>query len=296
MKKKEQDFIKNFREDREIISSFLVKDKEMKRSKTNKPYLELTLQDKTGQIKGRMFSNQSSKLYTEIEINNVWNIVGKIQEFPSNSGKYNILINKLHKTREYEDKDFIRTIENFESHVDYLFNTIKEIKNPYLKKTLHRLFDNDEICSDFLSAPAAKIHHHNYKGGLLIHTNEVIEICKTLTRIYEDLNYDLLITGAILHDIGKIKTYSYKTEDIDITYEGRMLDHIFIGSNLVENILNDINAPDDLKINLIHLILSHHGETSLGWGSPVDPKTSEAKALHYADDISAKITSSLENY
>lgn len=292
--KKEQDFIKNFSENRDIISQFLVKDKQIKKSKNNKPYLELTLQDKTGEIKGRMFTNHSYREHEKIETNKIWNIVGKVQEFPVQSGRYNILIDEIHPSKKFDEKDFIRTVKNYSAHITYLFKTISEIKNPYLKEILDSFFKNSELKNKFLSAPAAKIHHHNYKGGLLVHTNEVVEICKTIAKLYNDIDGDLLITGAILHDIGKIETYSYETNDIDIKYEGRMLDHLFIGANMLETNMKKINAPKTLKIKLIHLILSHHGKTELGWGSTVDPKIPEAIALHQADDMSAKITSSLE--
>lgn len=294
MTKKEEDFIGNFKGNREIISQFLVKTKEIKRTKNNKPYLELTLQDKTGQIKGRMFTKQTYKEFDNIEVNSVWNIVGKIQEFPVGSGKYNILIKKLHVSKKYEKDEFIRKIEHYDSHVKYLRNAIKGVENPHLKKILTTILEDPEFKHKFFTAPAAKIHHHNYTGGLLVHTNEVIEICETISNIYEGINHDLLITGAILHDIGKIKTYDYDTEDIEINYEGRMLDHIFIGANMLETVVEKIDTPKTLRIQLIHMILSHHGKTELGWGSTVDPKIPEAIALHHADDISAKITDSLE--
>lgn len=294
MPKKEEDYIKKFSGDRDITSQFLIKNKEIKTGHTNKKYLELTLQDKTGTIKARMFKNRPYKIYEKIELNTVWNIIGKIQEFPKYSGRHNILISDLNPAKKYDKENFIQKAENYASHVDYLFDTIDSIKNPYLKEVLDSFFKNDTFKNSFLTAPAAKIHHHNYKGGLLIHTNEVIEICKTVSNIYKNIDYDLLITGAILHDIGKIETYDYETEQIEIKVEGRLIDHLFIGANMLENHLKHLNIPKDLKIKLIHMILSHHGDTSLGWGSTVNPKIPEAIALHHADDMSAKITSSLE--
>ncbi len=292
--KREEDFIKNFSQDREIISQFLIIHKEIRKTKNNKPYLELTLQDKTGQIKGRMFSNKTYKESEKIEINKVWNINGKVQEFPQYSGNYNILIKNINPSNKYNEEDFIKILEDYDKHVEYLYNTINEIEDKNLKKVLDSFFSDVEFEEKFLNAPAAKIHHHNYKSGLLVHTNEVIKICKTISQIYEDIDKDLLLTGAILHDIGKTETYSYIDDDIDIKYEGYMLDHLYVGANMLDNKLKNIDIPDILKIQLIHLILSHHGETSLGWGSTVDPKIPEAIALHYADDMSAKITGSLK--
>ena len=294
MSKKEEDFIKEFNETRPITSQFLVKDKQIKRTKNNKPYLELVLQDKTGQIIGRMFDRKAYNHYDKIELNKVYNIVGKIQEFPQYSKKYNILIDRILISKKYNEEDFVRKLENQDTHIKYLTESINDIEDPELKLVLKSVFEDKEIFNKFIQAPAAKKHHHNYKGGLLVHTNEVIEICKTIANIYENINKDLLIAGAILHDLGKIETYDYETEMIEIKQEGIMLEHLFIGGCIIKEKMNNLNISDNTRISLSHLILSHHGKVDLGWGSSVDPKTPEAVALHQADDMSAKITKYLE--
>ena len=294
LSKKEADFINRFNESRKIISQFLIIEKNIKRTKNNKPYLELLLQDKTGQITGRMFNKNVFNEFDKIEENKIYNIVGKVQEFPTDSKRYNILIERIVLANKYNEEDFIRKIENQDSHINYLISTISEIENKELKLVLTTIFDNEEFFEKFITAPAAKRHHHNYKGGLLVHTNEVVEICKTIATIYEDIDGDLLITGAILHDIGKIDTYDYRTEKIDITKEGRMLEHLFIGGCMIKECMNSLKISEKTKIDLLHLILSHHGDVELGWGSSVNPRTPEAIALHQADDMSAKITKSLE--
>lgn len=294
MSKKESDFIKRFNESRRITSQFLVIEKTIKRSKTNKPFLELVLQDKTGQIDGRMFNKNVYNVFDKIEENKVYNIVGKIQEFPVDSRMYNILLESIILAKTYKKEDFIRQIENQDSHINYLISTISEIKNKELKLILATLFEDEEFFEKFITAPAAKRHHHNYKGGLLAHTNEVVEICKTIATIYEEMDSDLLITGAILHDIGKIETYDYRTEKIDMNSKGTMLEHIFIGGYLVKECMETLKISEKTQTDLLHLILSHHGDVELGWGSSVNPKTPEAIALHQADDMSAKITKSLE--
>lgn len=294
LSKKEADFIKRINESRKIISQFLVIEKSIKRTKNNKPYLDLVLQDKTGQIIGRMFNKNVNNVFDKIEEGKVYNIVGKVQEFPVNSKKYNIILERIILAKTYDEEEFIRQIENQDSHINYLINTISEIENKELKLVLATMFDNEEFFEKFITAPAAKRHHHNYKGGLLVHTNEVIEICKTIATIYEDIDSDLLITGAILHDIGKTETYDYRTEKIEMTDEGSMIEHIFIGGHLVKECMCSLNISEKTQTDLLHLILSHHGDVELGWGSSVSPKTPEAIALHQADDMSAKITKSLE--
>ena len=294
MPKKEADYIKKFNESRKIISQFLIIEKSIKKSKNNKPFLELLLQDKTGQIVGRMFNKKAYNEFEKIEEGKIYNIVGKIQEFPHGSNKFNILIERIILANNFNEEEFIIQIENQESHIEYLINTIHEIEDKELKLLLASLFEDEEFFEKFITAPAAKKHHHNYKGGLLVHTNEVVEICKTISTIYEDIDRDLLITGAILHDIGKIETYDYKTERIEMNKKGILVDHIFISASIVKEKMDSLKISENKKINLIHLILSHHGDVELGWGSSVNPRIPEAVALHHADDMSAKISKSIE--
>ena len=294
MSKKDEDYVKKLNHARKITSQFLIVEKNIKKTKTNKPYLELVLQDKTGQIVGRMFNKKTYNIYDKIEEGNFYNITGKVQEFPVDTNNYNILIDHIILAKKFDEEEFIIQIENQDSHIDYLINTIHEIENKELKTILVSLFEDETFFEKFISAPAAKKHHHNYKGGLLVHTNEVVEICKTISTIYEDIDSDLLITGALLHDIGKIETYDYKTEQIDMNTKGILLDHLFIGACMMKEKMNDLNISEKTKIDVLHLILSHHGDVELGWGSTVNPKLPEAIALHQADDMSAKISKSLK--
>ncbi len=293
--KKTEDYIENFSENRKIISQFLVIDKQLKKSLSNKYYVELTLQDKSGYIKARMFSKHANRDYEDIEKQEVYNIVGKIQEFPENSKKYNILVNNLRRANNYDIEELIKDDSEVENAKDYLEKTINSIEDKDLKIVVNAFFNDSQFIDRFTKSPAAKIHHHNYCSGLLIHTMEVVKICESLCQIYSKLDHDLLVTGALLHDIGKIKTYESRVENIKIKFEGYMLDHIYIGAKMVDEIATKNSINNETRIKLIHMILSHHGETSLGWGSTVDPKIPEALALHYADDISAKITASLDN-
>jgi 3'-5' exoribonuclease len=170
------------------------------------------------------------------------------------------------------------------------------MENPYLKDLLQAFFCDPGFTQEFSTAPSAKIYHHNYQGGLLEHTVEVLEICKTACQIFPQLDKDLLYTGAILHDVGKLKAYDYDLLSIDISNEGKMLDHLFISADMVKEKINsmDMDMPDNLQMQLLHLILSHHGEVRNGWGSPVDPKIPEAVALHHADNLDAKVKGLLQ--
>ena len=145
MPKKEADYIKKFNESRKIISQFLIIEKSIKKSKNNKPFLELLLQDKTGQIVGRMFNKKAYNEFEKIEEGKIYNIVGKIQEFPHGSNKFNILIERIILANNFNEEEFIIQIENQDSHIEYLINTIHEIEDKELKLLLASLFEDEEF-------------------------------------------------------------------------------------------------------------------------------------------------------
>lgn len=172
-----------------------------------------------------------------------------------------------------------------------MFAGIKEyaarIKNPHLKKLIDLYFEDKEFVKDFKNAAAAVRYHHAFKGGLLEHTLAVTEICDAIFRVYHNLNYDLLISGAILHDIGKIR--EYKTlATTEVTDEGKLLGHITIGYGWVLEKIKQIKGfPGDLRDRLLHIILSHHGQKE--FGSPKRPKILEAFIVYYVDHMDADI-------
>jgi 3'-5' exoribonuclease len=136
-------------------------------------------------------------------------------------------------------------------------------------------------------APAGKSWHHAYIHGLIEHTIEIIKICELMSELHPELNRDLLLTGAMLHDIGKTEELSYESA-FEYTDKGKLIGHIVIAANLVTDAIKKIEGfPKELENNLLHLILSHQGK--LEHASPVVPKTTEAIALYQADELSAKV-------
>ena len=227
-----------------------------------------------------------------INLGSICRIVGRISEFPSGSGKFNMVINVLNELDEdeYLLEDFIMASDNnSDDLISEIRTTIKEMKSTELKNLLKSFFCDKNFTEQFYNAPAAIVHHHNYMGGLLDHTVEVLKISKTACEIFPDLNPDLLYCGVLLHDVGKIKTYTYGTGPIGFSEEGELLDHIYISCEMVKVRLEKLEIPEEISNQILHMILSHHGYISYGWGSPVDPKTPEAKTLHYSDDMDAKI-------
>lgn len=299
-KKKDEDFIKNLSSVRRISSPFVIADKAIKTARNGKEYIELRLKDKTGEINARMFPNRdANEIYQTIDKKNICKIIGSVDEFPRNSRNFSIKIDSFQKLAEdeYNLEDFIRTSDkDHKELIEEINHTIMEITNPYLKNLLKTFFCDKKFTEEFYKAPSAKIHHHNYLGGLLEHTVEVLLICKKAYEIFPQLDQDLLYTGAILHDVGKLKTYDYDLISINISNEGKLLDHLFISCDMVkEKIRGSKNEmPEDIQTNLLHIILSHHGDVQNGWGSPVSPKTPEAVALHHADNLDAKVKGILQ--
>ena len=292
-KKAEEDFIENINSRREIQSQFVVSNKIFKKASSGRNYIYLTLTDKTGQIKGLIFSEENiEEIYGSIRVGSVCEIDGKVNEYPIGSGRFNIIVKEVKELSEgeYDLDEFIRTSEkNKKELIKEVEATIESIENPHLKNLLKSFFCDNSFAEKFYNAPAAKTHHHNYIGGLLDHTVEVLKISKTVCEIFPEMDEDILYTGVLLHDIGKIRTYDYDLLSIRFSEEGRLLDHLYMSSEMVKEKVNELQVPEELSTQVLHMILSHHGVVSNGWGSTVDPKTPEAVALHYADDMDAKV-------
>jgi 3'-5' exoribonuclease len=299
-KKEEEDFAENIDSRRRIRSQFVVVDKIIKRgSSSGRKYIDVNLTDKTGDIVGRIFPEENIEdKFETITPGKIYRIIGNANEFPQGSGRYNIIINVIKELTEedYDMDDFIKTFNrNKDEMIAEIKNTIKEIKNEDLKRLLDAFFNDKKFTEEFYTAPSAKIHHHNYVGGLLEHTAEVLKICKVTSEIFPELDKDLLFTGAILHDIGKMKTYDYDLISINFSEEGKLLDHLFISCDMVKDKINELEISEELSNKLLHIILSHHGDVKNGWGSPVNPKTPEAVAVHHADNLDAKVKGMLQN-
>ncbi|MCK4956785.1 MAG: HD domain-containing protein [Candidatus Cloacimonetes bacterium] len=267
----------------EIVSDFLVSQKEL-REGTKANYLRLTLADKTGSMVGNVWSNADtfSEKFKEGDVVRIKAIV------ISYKGKYQLNINVIKPLfpEEYNLADFIAsTDKDINKLSDKLFLFIDSIKNNYLKEMLLNIFEDKEFYSKFAQAPAAKSWHHNYVGGLLEHTISVATICDFSSHHYP-VDRDLLLIGAILHDIGKVREYSLKSS-IDFTAEGRLVGHIPLGDQLVcEQAAKINNFPQGLLMKLRHLILAHHGEYE--FASARLPQTIEAVLLHQADNLDAQ--------
>jgi 3'-5' exoribonuclease len=291
------DLVENLKRERTINTAFAIQDKRIRTASSGRHYLDLTLSDKTGRIDGRMFPRSVDSLFNSIRTGCICQVEGAVTEFPPESGKINIVINSLRELDEddYQLEDFIATSpHDKEEQIRQIRTVIQEMKNPDLKNLLKSFFCDQEFTEQFYKAPAAMIHHHNYLGGLLDHSVEVLLICRTLCQIFPQLDHDLLCTGALLHDVGKIRTYDYSKVKIGMSKDSILLDHLYMSAEMVKDRMNCLNFPEELSQRVLHLILSHHGKVSQGWGSTVNPKLPEAMALHHADNLDARVREMME--
>ncbi len=280
-------YINELTDGERIVDFYFCKQRQsMKSQKTGKNYLSLVLSDKTGTISGK-----------------VWDISRDIQSF--NEGDYikidanvqtfnndlQLNIKKIRKAQEgeYDEADYIPTTDkNVNDLYTKLNDYINSIEDQYIKRLLTNIFiENNTIAENFKKHTAAKAMHHNYMGGLIEHTISVTAICDFFASHYDDVNRDILIASALLHDIGKIKELS-DFPNIDYTDDGELLGHIVMGSEFIGTEADKIDGfPHQLRSLIQHNILAHHGEYE--YGSPKLPRTIEAFILHCADDTDAKV-------
>ncbi len=280
---RENDFIKN-----EI---YLCKSKQTLTGKSGKSYVSLILQDKTGTIDAKIWDFGS-----EIEQYDSMDFVHIDARVNSFQDALQLNISKIYKGREgeyYPEDYFPVTNKDIEAMYREIKEYIGAIKDLNLKTLTEDFFvNNTEFAKSFKNHSAAKSVHHGFVGGLLEHTLSVVKLCEFYSTNYPVLNKDLLITAALFHDIGKLEEISACTEN-DYTDDGQLLGHIFIGASKVTAHIKKMNKfPAKLSNELIHCILSHHGE--LEYGSPKKPATIEAMALHFADNTDAKMQTMTE--
>lgn len=270
---------------------FLLKRLEIKQKKDGSNYLLLEFSDKTGSILGNYWEG-FEEFYKEAYIGAIVKVKGSVELF---NDRLQLRIESISFPKEENEislSDFLpSSIRDPEEMKKEFWKRVKKIQNDWLRNLLYKIFTPDRF-ERFSFAPAGKSFHHNYIGGLLEHTLEVVQICDLMCDISEKSNFqptinrDLLITGAMLHDVGKIEELSYETV-FDYTDKGRLIGHIVIAANWVYGACSQIlYFPEELQTLVLHLILSHQGK--LENASPVEPKTLESIILYYADELSAK--------
>ncbi|MGO9137315.1 MAG: 3'-5' exoribonuclease YhaM family protein [Syntrophales bacterium] len=279
-------YIKDIKPGEKVNESFLVTEKNLAFSQKGTPYLNVRLKDKTGEVDGKIWENaiEWDKAFSK----------GDVIKAQGGAVSFRSTVQlSITGVRKVDDAavDLAEYLPVAKGDIDVMFadlmGFVERIETPCLRDLLHLFFHDEEIARLFKKAPAAKSFHHVYIGGLLEHTLSVIRLLDLVTKHYQGINRDLLMSGGILHDIGKIYEYTYDRM-FDYSDEGRLIGHIVIGLEMLDARVATIEGfPEQLAMELRHLILSHHGTQE--FGSPKRPKTPEALIVHFMDDLDAKV-------
>jgi 3'-5' exoribonuclease len=277
----------NFDEGKLFDGFFLVLAKQHRTGKTNKPYLNLILGDKTGQLEGRVWEPGDPRISKDFERGDIVKARGSASRFDD---RLQMKIDQLRVALPNEvDKADMLPSTNYDVAAlwSQLLGFVESLVNPDLKLLLTTMLADPAIAAAYREAPAAKQLHHAWLGGLLEH---VVSLCTLADRVvphYPLLDRDLVLAGVILHDIGKVRELSWEI-GFEYTVEGMLLGHIQIGAALTERTIDSLpNFPPKLKTLVLHMILSHHGK--LEFGSPKLPMIPEALVLNFLDDLDAKM-------
>jgi 3'-5' exoribonuclease len=269
-----------------ITSFFALSSLQVREKKQGGQFLALTLSDKTGTFDARMWEEFAEALTSCAEGCYV-KVQGQISKY---QGKFQITLQKMRFAAESEvDPADYQPATKFvvEEMWSELRGYVSSFANEDLKRLVFAFLDDEEIAAAYKSAPAAKVLHHAWLGGLLEHVLTLVRVCRATVPFYPEVDPDLLITGAILHDIGKIKELAWKSS-FSYTLEGQLIGHISIAQGMLRDKLQALQPfPDRLRVLVEHMVLSHHGKYE--FGSPKLPMTPEAILLSALDDLEAKM-------
>ncbi|MEA3223017.1 MAG: HD domain-containing protein [Thermodesulfobacteriota bacterium] len=282
-------FISEMKQGDNVKAVFMVSEKKLLTTRNGRPFARLQLIDKTGEIPAMIWDDVKQKI-SGIELGSVVGVRGNVESYENRLQIRLNTVRSLDKDRVDISTLLPTTQRNISEMIKELDQVISHIRDKHLLRLVGNIFGRQELKKAFMNAPAAKTIHHNYVGGLLEHTLQVARSVISLFPIYSymGMSQDLLLAGAILHDIGKIYEYSYDRV-IDMTPFGRLVGHVYLSAYMVDKEISGLDDfPEELRIQLIHLILSHHGQ--LEFGSPKLPMTKEAMFLHMLDDLDAKLT------
>jgi len=270
----------------EVDHYLLIRKFEVRLSRQNKQYLNMELGDKSETLNANMFDNFEGIINT-FKSGDVVKVNGVVDDYRDSK---QIKINSITAVDDYDSISIIdflpKSLRDVNEMKEEFQIRIDSLSDYYLKTLIKRIFSKERF-EKFSTAPAGKSWHHGYIHGLIEHTLEIIKICDLMCDIHPQLNRDLLISGAMMHDFGKTEELKYDSS-FDYTDKGKLIGHIVISAMLINDEVNKIPGfPEDLKNCLIHIVLSHQGK--LEYASPVVPKTLEAIALYQADELSAKV-------
>lgn len=289
-----------------IEGTFAVRAKDPPREYKNKEgrYFFLTVGDKTGDIQLKFWGGSSPEktlaLYNSISVGDVIRLTGEVAEDRFEDRLVISMDEESHAIRVIEPGEvsgemFLPTTDkDMEKQAKELREAVASVREPALRSLLDAFLDDDGFFTGFASAPASAMRHHNYLGGLMEHSLKVVRLSEALANMHPELDRDLLVTAAILHDIGKVSGY-LATTSFEMTDQGRFWGHISLGVQQVRERMEGIpDFPKETEMKLIHMILSHHGKVEIGNSRGRGLKIPEAAALYYANLADAEVTGFLQ--
>lgn len=279
----ERRFIAELAEGERVDAVFTLRGKEVRAARTGDAYLAVELSDRTGRMGGIMFRPAAEA--TSVPAGSVVRVRGTVTAY---RGVLRISAESMRAVRQYDPAELVPSGTRDGSELlSELRVLVKSVRDPALASIVRRTFADSAFLKRFTACPASQSHHHAYIGGLVEHTVGVATLCRSLCDLYPHADADLLLAGALLHDVGKTEELQYAS-GIEYTDDGRMLGHVILGERRVRAVIESLGdaIPGDVATRLSHVLLAHHGE--LEWGSPKRPCTLEALMLHHADNLDAK--------
>lgn len=278
--------VRDLAADQTITGYFLVHEKEVRNTSSGKPYLRMELGDSSGTVEARMW-DQFEAAAKDVHRDDFVKVSARVEIY-RNKPQLSLLQFRVAKPEEVNLADFL---PHTPYDVEVLFKEVlghtEGMKNPWLKKLVLKVLSDPQIVARYKRAPAAKVMHHAYLGGLLEHVAGLCGLAKLIAAHYPELDVDLLLTAAMLHDVGKLDELCYERA-LSYTIEGQLLGHIAMELETVSRAMDEIEGfPANLKTVVQHILISHHGQYE--FGSPKLPMIREALAFHYLDDLDSKL-------
>ncbi|MBN1630637.1 MAG: HD domain-containing protein [Thermoleophilia bacterium] len=282
--------VRDLRPGTTVEGIYLLSAKETRNTKAGKPFYKLKVSDRTGTVDCTVW--ELAAMESDLKPGDLVMVAARVSEY---QGKPQLEASSvaIAPSGAAEATDFLpSTYRDVEELKGFLQFHIDSVRDRDYGALLHAFFSNPEFYRAFTTAPAAKVYHHAYLGGLMEHTVAVVDLCDFVGQQYGRIDRDLLVTAALLHDAGKTRELAFETA-IDFTDAGRFLGHVIQGVILVSEKAREVPSfPEEKLQQLLHCVVSHHGE--LEWGSPKRPKTIEALVLHHVDNLDAKVKGFLE--
>ncbi len=277
-------YVADFQDGDVINDYFVATRKDLRDTQNGGKFLGMVFKDKTGELGGVMWNNAVS-VAALFEVGDVVNVRATVNTY---QGRLQLRVDQVLplKEGEYETEDLVFTPENTTNVSDAYYQIMESIQTPILKELLETCLKDEELMEKYNACAAGKKWHHAFRGGLVLHCYEMARIAETMCELFPKLNRDLLLTGIFLHDIGKVDELS-QGMSIDYTTAGKLMGHLEIGCTIANRKMDEVNDfPESLRMQIIHMILSHHSELEMG--SPVVPKTLEAIVLAHIDNLDAQ--------